>query len=568
MEVSKKKVAPYFKSAQYSCLGNGSYTCPSWSYCDSNDEKCKCPQIPTRALECDGFEKENGLRVLDCNCVTYNEEHNITEVGFCIYNCGNYKKSTSIDVVYHFLSPNTSDWNNLMCGKFNRTGTLCGKCNEEDGFYPRAYSFDMTCIQCTNDKSNWWKYVLSAYLPLTVFYLVVLCFKINIHSSQLQGYIMYCQIISTPVYARNLYTNTQHHPIMIHVVKILGSVYGIWNLDFFRMYNNDICLQTGTLATLALDLAVAGYPLLLMVITYMMISSYDSNFTPSVTMWKPFKAFFSLFRRNWDFKTDTVDAFATFLFLSNMKFFSVCFDLLAPVRVYQFFTQENHVNSTWKPYYDATVPYFGAAHLPYAILTLVVVFLFVLTPMLIIMVYPIKMCHKCINIILPRRGQLFLHTFVDSFLGCYKDGTKPGTQDCRWFLSVLFILRFVLMAIYAYSLNSLYFPYAAMVLIITAMITIVADPYKANLDHRSSIMVIFILFIAALYVCAIGVILSEMKGGYVIIYILLFFMTLVSVLPLLYISVLILKWIFTHRKFCLDFTRGRNARKQGYEELW
>ena len=56
---------------------------------------------------------------------------------------------------------------------------------------------------------------------------------------------------------------------------------------------------------------------------------------------------------------------------------------------------------------------------------------------------------------------------------------------------------------FAYFLDSLYYPYAAMVLVISAMITIFADPFKTHLSHLSSIMAIFILFFAALYICAL-----------------------------------------------------------------
>ena len=562
MQVSKKEVAPYFRSAQYSCLRNGSHACPSWSYCDSTDGKCKCPQIPTRALDCDGFEKENGLRVLDCNCVTYNEEQNLTEVGFCIYNCGNYKKNALIDVVYHFLPPNITDWNDVMCGKFNRTGTLCGKCNEEDGFYPRAYSFDMTCIQCTNGKYSWWKYVLSAYLPLTLFYLVILCFKISIQSSQLHGYIIYSQVISCPAFSRAAYLITQSRPIVFQMVKFLGTVYGIWNLDFFRMYNTEICLQTNSLATLALDYAVALYPLLLIAITYMMISLYDSNFKPIVILWNPFRAFNSHFQRNLDFRTSTVDAFATFFFLSNMKFLTVSLDFLIPVRVYHFTTPQHHVSYTWRLYYDATVPYFGAAHLPYAILTIVLLFLVAFIPTLIITMNHVKLCHKYLNI-LPRRGQLFLHIFMDAFLSCYKDGTEPGTRDCRCFSLVLFMARFIFTSMYMYLLNSLYFPYAAVVFIITAMITIVADPYKDNSLNSS----IFFMFIAAFYVCMAGIDMVELRNHLVIIYVLYPLTLLMAVVPFLYISFLTLHWIFSHRKLGMSFIGGVKAWRQGYKEL-
>ena len=565
LQVGKEEVAPYFRSPQYSCLRNGSNLCPPWSYCDSTDGACKCPQIPFDVLECDGFENRNALRVLDCNCVTYDEELNQTEVGLCIYTCVNHK-TRFIDEVYHLLPPNTSDWNDFTCGKFNRTGSLCGKCNMEDGFYPRAYSFDVTCIQCTNGKSNWWKYVLSAYLPLTLFYLVILFFKINIHSSQLHGYIIYSQIISLPAFSQHLYRATQGKPLVFHVVKVLASLYGIWNLDFFRMYNPGICLQTDTLATLALDLGVAVYPLLLMAVTYMMISLYDYNFKLLVILWKPFRDFFSLFQRNLDIRTSIVDAFATFLFLTNVKFLSVCFYLLVPVKVYHFVVPEHHVNYTWRLYHDATVPYFGAAHLPYAILAIVVMFFFVLTPTLIIIAYPIKVCHKCFNL-LPRRGQLFLHTFMDSFQGCYKDGTELGTRDCRWFSSMIFILRFVLMSIYAYSLNTLYFLYAAVVLVITAMITIAADPFKAHLSHHLSTMVIFILFIAGLYVSASGLNIAEITNNLVMIYILNCLVVLVGVLPVLYIFILILHWLFSHWKFGLGLIRRANSWTKGYKEL-
>ena len=562
---NQEEFAPYFRSDQHSCLMNGSLPCPPWSYCDS-DGTCKCPEIPTHVLECNGFEKGNAPSVLDCNCITYNEALNQTEVGLCLYNCGKYKNKTLLDVVYHLLPPNTSDWNDVMCGRFKRAGTLCGRCNEEDGFYPRVYSFDMTCVQCTNGLSNWWKYVLSVYLPLTLFYLAILCFKINIHTSQLQGYIIYSQFISIPALSRNVYLTTQNKPMLLHLFKFIGSLHGIWNLDFFRMYHTDICLQTDTLSTLALELATAVYPILLMVITFMMISLYYMNFKLTIILWKPFRAFFSLFQGNWDIRTSTVDSLTTFLFLTYIKFLNVCLDFLVPVRVYHFVTPEHHVNYTLRLYYDATVPYFRDAHLPYAITAIVVMFFFVITPTLIIIVYPIKMCHKCFHI-LPRRGQLFLHTFMDSFQGCYKDGTERGTQDCRWFSSVLLIFRFALIAIYAYTLTSMYFPYAAMVLVITAMIAIVADPFKAHQSHLSSIITNFILFIAAFYVCVAGIDMSEVKNDVEAIYVLYSLLVLIGVLPLLYIAVLILCWIFSHRKFGLDLIRRVNAWRRGFNQL-
>ena len=37
------------------------------------------------------------------------------------------------------------------------------------------------------------------------------------------------------------------------LARIVASLFGIWNLDFFRSIQLNICLKTDTLSTLALD---------------------------------------------------------------------------------------------------------------------------------------------------------------------------------------------------------------------------------------------------------------------------------------------------------------------------
>ena len=103
---------------------------------------------------------------------------------------------------------------------------------------------------------------------------------------------MYSQIISAPVFFRVVYLTTRSKPIVFQMAKFIGSLNGIWNLDFFRMYNTGICPQIDTLSTMALELATAVYPLLLMAVTFMMINLYDYNFKLIVILWKPFQAFF------------------------------------------------------------------------------------------------------------------------------------------------------------------------------------------------------------------------------------------------------------------------------------
>jgi hypothetical protein len=169
------------------------------------------------------------MSILTGYCVTVDEETNILEVGECMYNFITTDKS------FYKSIPNINVTNS-MCGILHRTGTLCGKC--QDGYSPLAYSYEMKCIKCPNGKSNWWKFLLAAFLPLTIFYIIILFFKINVVSSRFQGFLFYSQMISLPAMVRLYlilnYSNKKERETAQIAAQSLSILYGIWNLDFFR----------------------------------------------------------------------------------------------------------------------------------------------------------------------------------------------------------------------------------------------------------------------------------------------------------------------------------------------
>ena len=154
---------------------------------------------------------------------------------------------------------------------------------------------------------------------------------------------------------------------------------------FFRPFYSDLCLGLDVLPTLALDYVIAVYPLLLMIITYLLVVLHDRNYRVITIMWKPFRVMCSLFKRNWNVKTSIIDAFTTFFFLSNIKFLSVSFDFLIPTQV--FWLYPDHYNYTLGLYYAGDIEYFGKEHLPYAILAIVVLCVFVLLPSMLLALY-------------------------------------------------------------------------------------------------------------------------------------------------------------------------------------
>ena len=217
---------------------------------------------------------------------------------------------------------------------------------------------------------------------------LVLLFKINAASSP---FVFYAQMVSAPVsgciilmYLKNQQTSQMHM-----ATRWFGMRYGIWNLDFFRSFDLGICLGIDTMQALSLELAVGVYPLSLLLVTYMLIRLYDSNFAPIVTIWKPFQAVLQYTKRKIETRTTLIDAFCTFFLLSHTKLLSSCADLLMPVTVYEL-NSTGQLSYSWRLYNNATISYFGHQHLPYAMLAIGMLFLFVLFPVLLLTLYPFR----------------------------------------------------------------------------------------------------------------------------------------------------------------------------------
>ena len=164
-------------------------------YHDKESGECKCSDIPYRAVLCDPTIPRTSL--LDCYCMTYNTEHNQTQLGLCVYGC---EHDTSQDFVYYSLPNSTSELNNFMCGYEHRTSTLCGKCR--DGYSPLVYSYETSCMNCTGMSYNWIKYVAIAYIPLTGFFFFVVLFKFSGTSPIMRAFIVACQGIASPISIR------------------------------------------------------------------------------------------------------------------------------------------------------------------------------------------------------------------------------------------------------------------------------------------------------------------------------------------------------------------------------
>ena len=198
----------------------------------------------------------------------------------CFFNCVNLTRNAQYEDILYHPAPST-------CAYMQREGTLCGQCNYSNGFFPYAYSYDMDCIHCTNPHS-WWVLHLLNFVRLSAF----VCFA---------------QISAAPIQMRIMLLTSKYTPPQLGpIIKTYATLYGIWNLDFFRTVLPGICLHLTTLHVLALDYLIAVYPMLLMVIAYILVELHAHGFKPVLLIWKPFHRLFAQVRRGWDIQTSTL----------------------------------------------------------------------------------------------------------------------------------------------------------------------------------------------------------------------------------------------------------------------
>ena len=250
-----------------------------------------------------------------------------------------------------------------------------------------------------------------------------------------------------------------------------------------------------TLQVLALEYAIAVYPLLLIVFTYLLVEMHDHNVRIVIWLWKPFHEYFVRFRKKSNVKGSLINSFATFLLISFVKFLDTSFAFLFPVNVYNI-----HGRSKRYLYYDGTVEYFGPEHLPFAILADAVVLVFNIFPLLLLLLYP-------------------------------------------WFISLYLMLRIAILM--SYTINA-EFSKCIAILILLVFLTAIFNPHKSPIHNITDTFLLLILIAAGIlaqfinvehYVVLQSIIPSQALTD-----------TFLCILLLYFIAIILYK-IFAHKRF-------------------
>ena len=367
------------------------------------------------------------------------------------------------------------------CGLANRTGTLCGRC--VNGFSVAITDpWSFRCI--SNDECkpiNCFLYLLAELGPLTVMFVFVYMFGINVAAPYTFGYVTIAQIV--PLYTLNVLKGVIDRPPVYNLVKFLLSLYSMWSLDVFSLFIPPLCCVTNTsnMTVIALKYIGAVYPLFLVLGSYLILKLHRWNVKPIVLMTWPIRVCLQFMRIEAS-STSLLTTFCTFVSLAFVKMSIVSLQLLSNEDIHT--ESGEFVDNVLL--YDGSISTWGPEHLPHAVVAIFFLVVFLFLPCLVLILYPLCNIQRHLSgRVCPARYVQYLSAFMEVFYGHFKDGTG-GSRDYRFFGGMQFIFKFLLLFCILFGQTKINEQSNLFLVqigkILWALLIIVLQPYK-NENH-------------------------------------------------------------------------------------
>ena len=174
-------------------------------------------------------------------------------------------------------------------------------------------------------------------------------------------------------------------------------------------------------------------------------------------------------------RTSLIEIFATFILFSSVKILDASIQILAFTPTYDIDGNRlQHYYTT----YNGTMEYFGPAHLPYALIAIVISSVFVVLPTFLLAVNPCRCFHKCLNCC--RLRSQALHAFMDAFQGSYR--IEP--HDLRYFSAFYLLLRMLILLQPHIFQSTLSLLASGLLSFASASVIAIFRPYKVSKHNR------------------------------------------------------------------------------------
>ena len=409
-----------------------------------------------------------------------------------------YNLTVTKDGLRGILLPNNiSELNPYMCGPLNRKDYLCNDC--KNGYGPATISDSASCSnKCYSCKDTWYNvllYLSLSFIPHTIFYVLILVFQVRLTSAPMTCFVMYSQLMVLTFYEEcglepddSVFSHikfTDSGTTLRTGTKILLTLYGVFNLDFFLYILPPFCIssQLRPIHVFSLGYFSAFYPFLLILLTWLCVELHGHNFRPIVCLWRPFHGCFVCLRRGWNTKSDLIDVFASFFLLSYSK---VLYQIVLTFDSEEI-TNYSLINGSESHDYalsaDLSVVLFKTPNsfmifmMCFVVLLILLFFIF---PLFLLFFYPTKILRSLLSKCMSSRILILLNTFMEKFQCCYRDGLD-GTKDMRSFSGIYFLLRIIIYLAEIISRATLKqdkYLTCGFIFSVTALLIALSRPYK------------------------------------------------------------------------------------------
>ena len=477
-------------SAYFSDQSNSS--CPIWHSFDQASGCCECCSIQLNigVFDCN----LNGVEILQGHCMSWNSRDASAEVGRCLFIYKKHNTCYKESLLYAYSIPTNisgSELNNFICKDYNRKGAQCRQCI--DSYGPAVFSDGITCADCSKHRYHWILYLTFQLTMVTIMYLAVVLFEINGTASPLNIIITYSQLSTTAIMVGSGFHVSLACSFSTKWVILYLTLFGTWNLDFFRLILPPVCVSISlkTVYVLLFDYVIALYPLFLTVFMLVGIELYDRNCSIAICLSIPLKKI--CLKGSWNPKETILKTCATFLLLSYSKFLFVSANLLLAVPIYNCRNGLDPASTVLL--YDPTIRFLHSEHIPYVILAFFIIIIFVLLPPLLLLLYPTRCFRAYLGFMGFKRWDI-LHLVMDIFQGWFKDRTDDSI-DYR-FISALYMLLQILfplvgIAIILNIFNRYYWLFLGLLHAILGVLFLVLKPYKKNWMNCTDGLILLLL---------------------------------------------------------------------------
>jgi hypothetical protein len=461
------------------------YSCPSWFYFSNTTQRCECGAFQAGWVVCD--QQSMTVQLNREFCATYSGQDGLFYIGHCPLNY----KFNNTNRMFSELPTDPDLLQDMMCGSYNRKGLLCGQC--VDGYGPGVYTLDSQCADCSeiSTLSAVLLYLLVDIVPITLFFVCVVVFHLNITAGPLLGYVLYCQEFSVSLEFDPTvfnYIKSRLSPFLATGLQVMLITCEFWNINFLKPVIPPFCVSeklTG-LHIQVINSFSAVYPIILVILSLVIIQLHAKNNTVTKIILKPFIFILKKAKITAVTSDAVIRAFATFIFLSSIK---NMFALYAIIRSTKVHTSID--GSVYKSvlYVDPTTEFFSPTHIIFLFIPLMQCIFLVFIPCVLLVVYPTRV-YRWISGCVSARKRLAITAFVESLNSCFKDGLN-GTRDYRALAGVLLfglplfsiwvlIIEFVIDN--EYNMNILYCYISSFILLFVSF----ARPFKSTVANMAA----------------------------------------------------------------------------------